>query len=229
MRRPLTILGFALALAGVASSARAMGDLTASATTNGADVVIGWDYNEYTPGCAEFVGYDVYRRRLDDCNSWTRVNAAMVPRPAGMGYSQHQITDTPPLSNVMYEYRVDFVDALRNPAICAGLCGLCSRYSRASVPALSAPITHGRIEELGTIAILPCANSCYSPFFIWEPEVADQLRPYAGTGETIRFWGYESCNGFEGCALQVTNWEVAGSDETPARRSTWGQVKTLYR
>jgi len=233
MSRLPSILGALLLLLVLSvSSARAMGDLTVSASSpDGTHMTVTWYFYEYYPNdCPALAGYDVYRRSLNDCPNWTRVNAQIVPLQTG-SFQTYQISDTPPLLGTMYEYEVRFVDAARNSVsgTCVGLCGLCSLRARGSAPDLSAPITQGRLQDWGwAVAITPCATGCYSYFFVSEPK-ASELRPYVATGETIRFWGREGCGGLEGCGLEVDHYEVAGCDVTPARPASWGQIKTLYR
>ena len=142
---------------------------------------------------------------------------------------EHQLDDVPPLPNVTYAYRVGFVDVARNVVSCAGICGQCSRLARASAPAISAPITHGRLSDMGwALFITPCATGCYPSFYIEGP-IVDELRPYAVSGEALRFWGTEACGTVEGCALEVDHYQVAGCDATPVRHPTWGQLKAIYR
>lgn len=230
MRRPLSILGLALALTAFASKARALGDLTAYATSpDGTHTIVGWHYFEYGPTCPAFVGWDVYRRALDGCGAWTRVNPAIVPL-APVPTGNYQISDTPPLPNTMYQYEVRFVDASRHTPGCAGLCGICQVRAHASAPNLSAPVTRARIVDWGwTVALVPCANSCANHYYVTTEEMANELRPYAGTGESFLFWGTEVCGSIEGCALEVAHYQLAPCDITAARSMTWGRLKTIYR
>src|SRR4249920_3714629 len=150
MSRLLSIAGTTMAsLVLFASAAFSYGDLVSRAVcTDGSTIHVQWSFYEYSPtACLEWVGYDVYRRSLTDCEAWTRINAEPFARLAGT--HDHQLDDVPPLPNVTYEYRIDFVDAARNVVSCAGICGQCSLLARASAPAISAPITHGRLSDMG--------------------------------------------------------------------------------
>jgi hypothetical protein len=150
------------------------------------------------------------------------VNAQPFPRQASNDYFE-----VPPPGK-MYEYRVVFVDASRQQVTIPD-CFDCQRFGYATFPAFSAPMVEGTLQDLGwAFYITNCPNTCFGPFYISGP-VMDSLRPYVGTGQALRFWGTAGCGTLEGCSLQVESFELAACGPTPARRSSWGQVKTLYR
>src|SRR5262245_54851133 len=115
MSRLLLIAGATVgSLVLFASAAFSYGDLLSSAVCrDGSTIHVQWSFYEYSPTtCPEWVGYDVYRRSLTDCEVWTRINAQPFARVGGT--NDYQLDDVPPLPNVTYEYRIDFVDAAPN-------------------------------------------------------------------------------------------------------------------
>lgn len=233
MRRRLfgSTLAALLLIVLFASSAAAFPVIMTSATesANGAITFTWYEGDMPYPGY-DFAGYDIWRRALDDCSGWERVNAELYPRGSGTpipdghnGY-QYQLVDQPPAGH-SYEYRLRFVDANREQ-VSPGPCE-CTTGAYVSTPGFATPITQGKLVDWGwAYSIQPCLGSCMPPAYI-EPDPA--LTQYLGTNTTIRFYGTMGCGSIEGCSMAVDHWEIAGCEVVPTRRTSWGEVKTIYR
>jgi len=179
----------------------------------------------------EWVGYDVMRRSLSECGPYVRVNADPLPRVVGATHS-HVFTEAPPARRTTYEYRVIPVDAQRQPVIIDRIscdnCGLATGW--ASCPERSAPLTQGTLEDWGwTLFVHPCPDGCYPGFYLADHQAVVELRPYAGTGTTLSFYGRAACGSVEGCAISIDRYEEVPCGPTPVARPTWGRLKLVYR
>jgi hypothetical protein len=98
-----------------------------------------------------------------------------------------------------------------------------------SCPNFSAPITHGTLEDWGwALFIHPCGNECY-PSFYFERGPVEELRPLAGTGTAVQFYGEAFCGTIEGCGIEIDHYEVVECGPVQAMLETWGSVKARYR
>lgn len=209
------------------------GWLSVSATAaSPTQIAVAWGYAEDPafPVHAEWAGFDLYRRSAADCGPWVRLTADPIPRLAGQS-QQGTLLDTPPAGATQYQYDLWMVDAQRvrmYPAFPA--CEPpCPPPAFASCPGLSAPAILGTVDDWGWAVLLTsCAGSCPGQCYVENP-VAEQLRPYAGTGQVVRAYGALTCGTVEGCALHLDHFELARCLVTPVRRATWGRLKSLYR
>jgi len=103
-------------------------------------------------------------------------------------------------------------------------------HGLASCPQYTAPITQGTLDDWGwALHVEPCAGSCYDGFYFSGP-IADELRPYAGLGVSVRLYGTGFCGTVEGCALQPVGYDFQNPcGPTAVLRSSWGRVKAIYR
>lgn len=237
MRSPIRFgLILMFALCAPAAVAHAHGDLHASADAISAtEIEIRWQWYEFDPAHPddhpEWIGYDLLRREPGQCSPWVRLNAAIIPREPGVTHAG-TIVDAPPAPLVTWEYQLVPVNLAREPVVMIG--GSCEPpcvpHVWESLPKLAGPVTVGRVGmDLGwAVYIEPCEGSCWYSFYVAE-EMADQLRPYVGTSDVFRFFGDEYFGGFEGSALFLDRFEPASCVTTPARRSTWGRLKTHHR
>jgi len=183
-----------------------------------------YGYGDPTPA-PEWTGYDIYRRSLDDCDTWVRLNDQPFARQAGDGDYQYSYVDAPS-SGHAYQYQVRLVDVNRQEVSVAP----CDCHLNAFVtPELTTPISQGRLIDWGWAAgIEPCLGSCLAYAYI--SPVPSELVPYVGTATTLRFYGTMGCGSVEGCALELDHFNVSACDVVvPTRRTSWGQVKTIYR
>jgi hypothetical protein len=234
MRRRL--LGFLVAalllLALFASSAAAFPlIMTAASESANGEVTFSWYEGDLPNPGYDFAGYDIWRRALDDCSGWERVNAEIYPRgsgtsiPDGHNGFRYQHVDHPPTGH-SYEYRVRFVDANRQE-VSPGPCE-CTTGAYVSTPGLTIPITQGRLVDWGWAGFIePCLGSCLPSAYI--SPLPPELAPYVGTNTTLRFYGRVGCGSVEGCSMVVDHFEVASCEIVPTRRTSWGLVKTIYR
>lgn len=173
----------------------------------------------------EWVGYDVLRRALPGCNEYVRANDQIIPREVGTTHTVYWGEANPGIGT-LFEYRVIPVDANRQELFFPGFCSPCVAYQ--VCPPYAAPVTVGTLMDLGwALVVLPCPGFCYPSGNI-EGALADQLRPYAGTGTAFRFFGDLACGGIEGCGLTVDHWEFT-TCVTPTATRSWGRLKTIYR
>jgi hypothetical protein len=209
------------------------GALNASAScVDGSHITFTWSFYEdpFNPtGYPEWVGYDVLRRSVTGCGAFVRLNATPYPRTPGASES-FSYTETPPASGTMYDYQVILVDASRQQLFPGPqTCDCVAHDGWASCPEFSAAITRGSLIDIGwALYIQPCPDACSQSFTISGPQ-ADALRPYAGTGTVLRFYGQAACGSFEGCSLNLDRFDLGTCAPTPVRRSTWGSVKAIYR
>jgi hypothetical protein len=216
---PFTASAFPIIQTGVSESA-------------GGDVAFTWYHSGGAYAGYEWAGFDVWRRALDDCSHWERVTAqpypinSGTPIPDGYNTYQYQHTDHPPAGH-SYEYRLRFVDANRNE-VPRGPCD-CSISSYVSTPQFTTPIYHGRLRDHGWAAYVdPCVESCGPPGYI--SPIPEALVPYLDTDTALNIYGRAGCGSLEGCSISVDHFEVVVCDDiVPARRTSWGQVKTIYR
>lgn len=219
-------------------SASHAGSLGAGANCAGGNAVtVGWNWTEYpqlpTGPHPEWVGYDVLRRSVKTCDAFVRVNAQPFVRTPGISQS-FTYTETPPATGVLYEYRIILVDAGRNEVVIgASDCDCAGRDARVSCPEYSAPVTQGTLSDWGwTLVVSSCPGSCYPSCIYGEMGNAlyDELRPFAGTGTVLRFYGAVFCCTLEGPVLSIDHYDVAPCETVvPVRTATWGRVKALYR
>ena len=228
----VTSLGIIAAQPGVSRA----GVITASASCAGGNsITFIWSFYEDpnfpTGNHPEWVGYDVQRRSLSSssCSAFVRVNAQPYARTPGVSES-FTYTEAPPTTFRTYEYRVILVDANRHEIPTSQVaCECFARNGWASCPQYSAPLTQGTLEDIGWALIVhPCAGTCYDSFYFSGP-LAEELRPYAGTGTGVRFYGSGFCGTIEGCAMNPAYYQFMACDATPVVRSSWGRVKAIYR
>lgn len=184
-----------------------------------------YDFNSDPSAHPEWVGYDVLRRAVPACEDFVRVNDESIPRLAGQTHTRYY-GEVIPATGTLYEYRVIAVDASHQQVFLPGFCGPCNVFQEC--PPFSTPVTIGTVEDWQwAVAIIPCPGTCYPAAYIENP-LADQLRPYAGTGTTFRFFGNVGCGTVEGCSLQPDHWELT-TCVTPTVTRSWGRLKTIYR
>ncbi len=230
----LALLG--LALGGLtlhAPPARA-GAMSSLATCTGAqEVTFSWDWYEfesYVTNRPEWVGYDVMRRSVTQCTPYQRLNAQPIARTVGLSHSR-QFVDATVQVGQTYEYRAIPVDANRVAVVMSfpDCEPPCVKPAWASCPAASAPLTIGRLEDWGwALHVSPCPGSCYFGFYFDGP-VASDLRAQGRVGTDVSLYGTGWCCGLEGAAMDAVAWQPANCSITPARRSSWGELKVLYR
>ena len=232
MPRPLFVaIATAVLLAPGAPAAQGYHLSAYSTCANSDSLYVIW-YASEPPGpnpYPDWVGYDVPRRVPTECGGWesfARVNDEIIPRAVGTTQTFY-FGQVVPATGTLYEYWVQPVDLNHQPSYpCCGYCSPCNVLQ--VCPPLSAPVTIGVIEDWGwAVAVVPCPGTCYPGAYIEGP-IADQLRPYAGTGTTFRFFGDVGCGTVEGCALQPDHWELT-TCVTPAATTSWGRLKTIYR
>jgi hypothetical protein len=223
----------AVALAVPATPAGAGALSTYASAASPTQILVRWswweDANQPT-GHPEWVGYDLVRRAVATCGAWTRLNPDVIARVPGQS-QELSFLDTSPTSATAYEYRVRLVDSNRDELfLLSPACGSpCSPPSFAMCPDLSAPLIEGTVEDWGwAVFVIGCASGCWGGFYISNPE-ANLLRPYAGTGQVVRIYGQSGCGTVEGCGMSLDHFELGGCDATPARRATWGTLKSRYR
>ena len=228
--RRMSLAAAALLICVSASPSFAEHFLEASATCVAGDSIrVNWTFFDTSEGpivAPPWTGYDVLRRPLSDCGEFVRVNP--TPFPWSPGYADnHVYTEAAPASGEMFQYQVILVDDNRELA-CAGY-PFCTDMNWVSCPTFSAPITHGTLEDWGwALLIHPCPDGCYYSFY-FERDLVEELRPLAGTGTAVKFYGEALCGGFEGCGLRIDHYEVADCGPVQALPETWGSVKARYR
>ncbi len=238
IRAPWMAVASLVILASLSAPARA-GLLSTYATCDGSDnITVQWSFYEdpQNPvGHPEWVGYDVLRRSLDPCEPWTRVTATPYLRTPGISESFTYV-EAAPAAQTAYEYQVILVDAGRNPLLFPITECDCwnGSFAWVSCPLFSAPLTQGTLTDGGwALYVNPCPGSCYSACYLegpLAPSLEQELRSYLGTGTVLRFYGTLACGGVEGCGLRLNHFDVAPCGSVvPATRSTWGQIKVLYR
>ena len=224
----------AVLLSGLAGPARA-GFMSSSAECTGAQqITFSWNWYEfdgYITARPEWVGYDVLRRPINACTPYERINAEIVPRTVGESHAR-ALVDAPPSTGETFEYKAIPVDANREPVImlmpdCEPPC---SRPAWASCPANSAPLVVGLVVDWGwTLAVQPCPNSCYWHYYLANGAIEQELRDQGRVGTIVALYGTGFCCGIEGAAMDPTSWASGECVPTAARRSTWGELKTIYR
>lgn len=225
------VVSFAMMAAAVALAHA--GTYTASSTTNpDGTVTVQWSYGEnpsYPSGRPDWVGYDVLRATFGTCGTFERINDTIFPRVIGENQS-YTFTDTPPASNAGYAYNVIPVDANRQPlALLFPDCDLCSGRAYATTPLHSVPATQGTLQDIGwTLLVQPCASGCWPGCYV-AGAMLQSLRAYADGSTIVRLYGDMACEGFEGCALNVTQYELVTCDAVPTARTSWGRLKAIYR
>lgn len=228
-----TTLAGVVLLAGSSRMAGA-GVQTSTATCTGApQITFSWDWYEfdfYTTAHPEWVGYDVLRRPLNTCTPFERINAQSLPRVFGQAHS-NVFVDTPPSQSETYEYRAVPVDVNRDPVVMLypDCDPPCVKPTWASCPPASAPLVVGEITDWGwALAIGPCPGSCFFGFYFDGP-IAQELRDQGRVGTIVKLFGTGWCCGVEGAAMNAVAWEPGNCVSTPARRTSWGELKTIYR
>jgi hypothetical protein len=235
------LIGAVLALTPLASRAGAESALYVSPTcTGGATVSLNIlfldDPQNPSPLPPEWVGYDIYRRTFPGCTRpGVRVNDEIIPRPpAGV----HELTyvDSPGVAG-SNEYWVVFVDAERRPILLPScyFCDLWPGYYGApgyvACPPNQTPVTMGRIVDWGWALYVQnaCPGSCWTGAYFSNDPWVDELRPYADTNTVIRFYGGIGCCSVEGAYLAINHYELSTCGVTPTVRTSWGQLKAIYR
>jgi hypothetical protein len=210
------------------------GPLTTSAACDGNQVVVSWSWYEdplQPTGDTEWTGYDVYRRRMADCGEWALVNATPFPRTLGES-EWFSLTDTPPPGQG-WLYEVRLVTADRSPAPFPSGLTWDPAWQRAyaACPETEVPTVRGTVsDEWGwTLVVHPCEASCYPFVYVMDYEGMLALQPYVG--QVVQIYGTISCGSVEGCSLDwIDHFEpTTCASPVPVRRSSWGQVKALYR
>lgn len=240
MRKRLFVSPSALAVAAslfvlvaAPGSARAAYISAEATCVDGDSTSFRWTFHDdpqYPTGHPEWVGYDVLRRTVFGCGPFVRVNDEPIPRDFS-GTHSRTFTEAAPANGEMFQYQLVKVDANRQPVLLGPTCWPCFANGWASCPEFSAPLTHGTLWDQGwAIFVDPCPSSCYQGFYFSGSPWDDELRALAGTGTAVRLYGSEACGTVEGCAMQVERYEIAPCiGPTPARTSSWGQVKIRYR
>jgi hypothetical protein len=209
------------------------GFVSASAGCSGDSLSFRWTFSEdpqFPTGHPEWVGYDVLRRSLAECGPFVRVNAEPFPRVLGATES-FTYREAAPAPMTTFEYRLAYVDANRQPVVLGvSACDDCAfALAWASCPQYSAPLTQGTLGDWGwALYVQPTTGTCYESFYFDDPRAVEELRPYAGTGTTIRLFGEGFCGTVEGCGMRVDHYEAV-EGPTPVHRSTWGHLKVIYR
>jgi hypothetical protein len=226
-KQVLSVFAFASLLSGMQAPAHGAGDLRASATCEGGNTLsFSWDFYEVgSPLPSEWVGYDVMRRTVGECEEFVRVNAKPFPRILGMRHS-YTYTEPAPAIGTTYEYQVIMVNANRERLhFSSPDCDNCGRgYGMASCPNFSGPVTQGTLKDWGFLHVIPCPHSCYDGFFFYPFPFFPELRAYAGTSTVVRFYGGIFCAGPEGCEMVVHHYEVTTCEGvTTALRKSWGR------
>ncbi len=237
MNRGAALLAMAMTLVawvGVTADSYGYGWLSSSASCeDSVRVTLRWTYY-YSPSDpyeSEWVGYDVYRRSIDPCSDYVRVNDEPFPRTVGATHS-HTFVDEPPATRQMFQYRIVSVDKNRNQTgVPPWECDPCERSVWASCPEFSAPVTHGTLEDGGwALRLTPCPGSCYQSAYVSDGLFMSELRALAGTGTAVEFFGAIGCLSVEGCSVGIEHYEVVDCDViTPVKRASWGSLKLHYR
>jgi hypothetical protein len=160
-----------------------------------------------------------------------RLNADIFPRVVGVDHGGIFV-DTPPAPSVTWEYEIRPVTAARKTAMAysSDCMAPCSPRMWESIPKLAGPVTVGTVgTDYGWgIHIAPYALECWSLGFYVSGTAADLLRPHLGSSQVFRFYGDEGFTDvIDGTELILDRFEPL--DPTPTARTTWGQLKTLYR
>jgi hypothetical protein len=210
------------------------GPLTTSAYCNGSQVVVAWSWYEdpmQPTGDPEWTGYDVYRRPMANCGTWVRVNATPFTRTMGASEA-FDLTDTPPTAQG-WTYEVRLVAADRSPApFPEGITwDPAWQLAYAACPETEVPIVRGTVSDTWgwTLTIVPCEASCWPFVYVMDYEGMLALQEYVG--QVVQVYGTISCGNMEGCSLDWIDHFVPTTCDSPVpvRRSTWGDVKALYR
>jgi hypothetical protein len=223
----------AVALAVLSAAAHAGALSTSAAAASPTQILVQWSWWEdpaYPTGHPEWVGYDLYRRATGTCGDWVRLNPDVIARVPGQ-VQDLSFLDSTPATATAYQYQVRLVDVSRVQLfLLAPACySPCSPPAFAMCPDLSAPLIEGTVTDWGwAVLVQGCQGSCWGGFYISNP-AADALRPYAGTGQAVRVWGPSGCGSIEGCGMGLDHFELTACISTPARRTTWGALKSHYR
>jgi hypothetical protein len=173
----------------------------------------------------DWVGFDIQRRAVPGCGEFETINADVIPRV--IGTTTYYFGGTPPSPGTLYEYIVRPVDLDRQLVLIPAFCQPCVAYETCTP--LTTPFTAGTLTDVGWAVFVMNPCPCYPPAYVENPQ-ADAIRPYAGTGATLRLFGQPGCGTVEGCALHLEHFEIVPSCEiTAASARTWGQVKIRYR
>jgi hypothetical protein len=214
-----------------ASIAGSLSTMASAASPTTIRVAWSWWEDPANPtGHPEWVGYDVWRRASAACGEWVRVNPDIVARTPGVTQDASYL-DATAAPATTYEYRVRLVDASRTPLMFPPPDCLwpCNPPAFAMCPDYSAPLVVGTVSEWGwAVLVTGCSSGCWGAFYVENP-AADALRPLAGTGLAVAIYGGTQCGTVEGCALTLDHFESAGCGPTPARRASWGALKSHYR
>jgi hypothetical protein len=180
----------------------------------------------------EWVGFDLLRRSVSACETFSRVNAETFPRVPGQSFDGGYV-DSPPLQTTLYEYQLVPVDADHHAVTFSGPeCVGCYWTERtwASAPRHSAPVTRGVFtEDHGwALSLTPCPSTCFPS--VYADQGLDELRPYAQSQTPVSLYGDVACGTVEGCVVLIDHFEAQVCDAAvAARRSSWGKLKLLYR
>ncbi len=185
----------------------------------------------FPSGHPEWVGFDVYRRAIQECLPSVRVNAEPFPRALNQSHS-YALDDVPPDAATLYEYRVELVDAQRNPvSVQSWECDPCASQAWAAVPDQSAPVAIGTLIDGGwTLILNPCSGTCFTALNLENGCCIDELRQYAGTSAIVRLFGQAGCGSIDGCSIAVDHWDLGACvTPIPTIPMTWGTLKLRYR
>ena len=174
----------------------------------------------------EIVGFHIDRRTLGSCEI-VRITPVPLARVAGTDFTVGTLDSTADPS-LAHDYRLVGVDAqgqeidpyllYQFPNSSLSDTGSCSD---------SAPIAHGRLEDLGwALFVYRCPGGCY-----WEmllDKFPESLRDLAGTGTPVLVYGTLVCGTVEGCLGRVTNFSITPYAVGVETR-TWSSTKALYR
>ncbi len=167
---------------------------------------------------------------MADCGTWVRIND--VPYRRTMGASESFTHADAPPPGASYEYHIMIVrdDRTQAPYPENGSWMGSSPYTYAGCPESSVPVTHGTIVDWGyTLALQACPGSCFASGFFEGYDVVENLRSHIGA--EVRIFGHIGGGSIEGNYIyNVDHFELAPCTTViPARPTTWGRLKAIYR
>lgn len=222
----------AFAIAATPLAAVASGQLHAIANAiSDTQIEIRWNWDEHDPEYpvlqVQWVGYDLYRRDPAACSPWVRLNAEIIPRVPGVDHGGVWV-DAPPTPTTTWEYELRPVTAVRQQTMQLGSdCWMCPAKAWESAPKYAGPVTVGTLSSFYGIAVYVAPHACWYQGMYFDGEDAERLRPYVDSGQAFRFYGDEGWwDPIDGIGISLERFEPV---TTPTVRSSWGQVKTIYR
>jgi hypothetical protein len=174
----------------------------------------------------EIVGFHIDRRTIGSCDV-VRITPVPLARVAGTDFTLIALDSTAD-PTLAHDYRLVGIDAQGQEVDPYRLYQVPnSQLSDASSCSDSAPITHGRVEDLGwALVVFRCPGGCFGNLILDEFPVS--LRDLAGTGTPVLVFGTLGCGSVEGCLGQVTNYSITPC-EVGVEPRTWSSTKALYR